>query len=267
MRLCLLFSLLVVSCTQKPIEKKIRVTGSSTVAPLLSEIAKSFEALNPEIRIDVQTGGSSRGIMDARKKTADIGMVSRALGAKESDLKSYTIAKDGVGLIVHKDISVEKIDSTQIRDIYQKKTANWAKLGGSDLKITVINKAQGRSTAEVFIDYLGLKYTDISADIIIGDNEQGIKNVATIPGAIGYVSIGAAEQAIRSGSHIKLLRLDGVESSTQTVASGQYPISRELNLVTHKDQDHPTVIKFLEFAGSETSHATVRRLDFVPIKL
>ena len=51
--------------------------------------------------MDVQTGGSARGINDARKGTADIGMVSRALKPEEKDLHAYTIALDGVGIILH----------------------------------------------------------------------------------------------------------------------------------------------------------------------
>jgi phosphate transport system substrate-binding protein len=63
---------------------KIVITGSSTVAPLVAEIAKQFEAKHPDIRVDVQTGGSSRGLTDARQGLADIGMVSRALTDKET---------------------------------------------------------------------------------------------------------------------------------------------------------------------------------------
>ena len=58
---------------------KLVVTGSSTVAPLVLEIAKRFETLHPDVRIDVQTGGSSRGIADAGSGLADIGMASRPL--------------------------------------------------------------------------------------------------------------------------------------------------------------------------------------------
>ena len=80
---------------------KLMVTGSSTVAPLVSEIAKRFEQLHPDVRVDVQTGGSGKGIADARIGVADIGMASRALKDEESDLVAHKIAADGVGLIVH----------------------------------------------------------------------------------------------------------------------------------------------------------------------
>ena len=40
---------------------KLVITGASTLAPLISEIGKRFESLYPTVRIDVQSGGSSRG--------------------------------------------------------------------------------------------------------------------------------------------------------------------------------------------------------------
>jgi len=59
--------------------EKLVLTGSSTVAPLAAEIGKRFESLHPSVRIDIQTGGSSRGVNDARSGLASIGMASRAL--------------------------------------------------------------------------------------------------------------------------------------------------------------------------------------------
>ncbi len=59
--------------------RAIGATGSSTVAPLVGEMARRFEIMNLGVRIDVQTGETSRAINDTLNDTADIGMVSRAL--------------------------------------------------------------------------------------------------------------------------------------------------------------------------------------------
>ena len=82
---------------------RLVLTGSSTVAPLAGQIAKRFEAANEGVRVDVQSGGSSRGVADTRAGTAQIGMVSRSLTSKESDLESFTIAKDGICMVAHRD--------------------------------------------------------------------------------------------------------------------------------------------------------------------
>jgi phosphate transport system substrate-binding protein len=47
-------------------DQKLVLTGSSTIAPLALEIGKRFEKQNPGVRVDVQSGGSTRGVTDAR---------------------------------------------------------------------------------------------------------------------------------------------------------------------------------------------------------
>lgn len=251
-------------CSKDTSRNKLVLTGSSTIAPLVSEIGKRFEELHPNVRVDVQTGGSSRGIADARQGLADIGMVSRALKPDESDLFPHTIARDGVGLIVHKDNPVSALSDAQVDDIYTGKITNWKDVGGKDSTITVVNKAEGRSTLELFLDYFKLKNTDIKAQVVIGDNEQGIKTVAGNPDAIGYVSIGTAEYGASHGVAIKLLPVNGVAASTENVLNGTFPLSRPLNLVT-KTEPQGLTKDFIEFARSKEAAGIVKEQYFVPI--
>jgi phosphate transport system substrate-binding protein len=209
----------------------ITATGASTIAPLMSEIGKSFEKANPNVRIDVQSGGTARGITDVRQGTARIGMVSRALHPDEADLNAVLIARDGVAMVVHKSNPVKALSRAQIIAIYTGAVRNWKEVGGPDLPLTVISKAEGRSTLEVFTQYFGLNSRQIRAQIIIGDNQQEIQTVSTNKGAIGYVSIGSAEYEANHGAPIKMLQLDQFAPSTASVAAGTYPMARELNLV------------------------------------
>jgi len=91
------------------------ITGSSTVAPVIADLAAAFESQHPDSRIDVQSGGSSRGIRDVRQGLADAGMISRALTSAEQDLIAHTVAIDGIALIVHADAVVnERGNSTDL---------------------------------------------------------------------------------------------------------------------------------------------------------
>jgi phosphate transport system substrate-binding protein len=244
--------------------EKLVLTGSSTIAPLVAEIGKRFEKQNPDVRIDVQTGGSSRGVTDARSGLADIGMASRALKAEENDLKSFTIALDGVGLILHKDNPVKTLTDQQVIDIYTGKITNWKAVGGKDVRITVVNKAEGRSTLELFLHYYKLKNSDIKPQVVIGDNQQGIKTVAGNPGAIGYVSIGTAEFDAGNGVPIKLLPLNGVAASVENVRNGSFPLSRPLNLVT-KTAPQGLAKRFIDFARSKAVDDLIEAQYFVPL--
>lgn len=246
------------------LQGKLVVTGSSTIAPLALEIAKRFEVAHPQVRVDVQTGGSSRGISDARSGLADIGMVSRALMAQESDLENYAIARDGVAIITHAKNPVQALNQDQVRAIYTGQTTRWSDVGGNATPITVVNKAEGRSTLEVFLEHFALSNTQIKPHVIIGDNEQGIKTVAGNPDAIAYVSIGAAEANIAQGVAIKMITLEGVAPSTANVANGTYPIARILNLVT-KQQTGPLSTAFLSFAQSEDVIDLIAQQNFVAL--
>ncbi len=244
--------------------EKLVLTGSSTVAPLAAEIGKRFESLHPQARVDVQTGGSSRGVADARAGLADIGMASRALKDDEGDLISHTIALDGISMIVNADNPVATLDRQQIIDIFTGKLANWSDVGGNDAPITVVNKAEGRSTLELFLHHFGLQNSDVKPHVVIGDNQQGIKTVAGNPDAIGYVSIGAAEYSAEHGVAIKLLPLEGIAASVDNVRNATFPLSRPLNLVTRSE---PTGLakSFIEFAGSEQVDDLIEAQYFVPV--
>lgn len=251
-------------CRSSSEGKKLVLTGASTIAPLAAEIGKRFEERHPGVRVDVQTGGSSRGVNDSRKGLSDIAMVSRPLNPDEKDLHAMPIANDGVTIILHKSNAVADLTKEQVVGIYTRKIENWKEVGGKDAPITVVNKAEGRSTLELFCQYFGLKNSQIKAHSVIGDNEQGIKQVAGNPDAIGYVSIGTAEYDVEHGTPIKLLAVGGVAATSANVANGTFPLSRPLNLVT-KTPPEGLAKEFIDFARSAEVHDLVRGQSFVPL--
>lgn len=258
----LLLALALSGCAPKDVEK-IVITGSSTVAPLTAEIGKRFEALRG-VRVDVQSGGSGRGINDARQGLSDIGLVSRALKADESDLRAFPVARDGVCVILHKDNPISELRDEQVVGIYTGKIRNWKDAGGKDAPITVVNKAEGRSTLEIFCAYYKLKNAELQAHVVIGDNAQGIKTVAGNPDAIGYVSIGTAAVEAEQGTSIKLLPTSGVAPTLDNVRSGSFPLSRPLNFVL-RGAPEGRVKDFIDFARSAAVYDLVREQSFVPV--
>ena len=245
-------------------EQKLVLTGSSTIAPLALEIGKRFEKLNPGVRVDVQSGGSTRGVNDARAGLADIGMASRDLDPGESGLIVYRIAMDGIGVILNRKNPVQALSDEQIKAIYTGKITNWQQLGGEDRKITVVNKAEGHSTLELFLHHFQLQTQEVRAQVVIGDNEQGIKTVAGNVGAIGYVSIGTAEYDEANSTPIRLLPMADVPATVANVRAGRFPLSRPLNLVT---KGAPTGLakRFIEFAQSAAVDDLVTAQYFVPL--
>lgn len=243
--------------------ERILATGSSTMAPLVRALAWRFQTLHPQVRIEVQTGGSGRGIKDAQEEKADIGMASRALVGAESNLFSFAIARDGVCVIIHKANSVATLTRQQVADIYTGKVANWKEVGGMDAPIAVIVPRQGHSSVELFTRFFKIEYPDIKAHMTVGDNQTRLAALIANPNGIAFMSVGEAERRARAGAPIKLLPVEGVAASTKAIKSGNYPISRPLLLLTRKP---PTewVKQFIDFALSAQAIEDIEKYDFVP---
>src|SRR6185295_18238059 len=256
---------LLAACGSKEAPKKLVLTGASTISPLAAELGKRFESQHPGVRVDVQSGGSARGVADARGGLADIGLVSRGLKDEEKDLTPFLLARDGVCIILNRANPLSGLTDEQVVSIYTGKVTNWKDLGGKDAPITVVNKAEGRSTLELFCHYYKIKNTDIQAHVVIGDNAQGIKTVAGAPDSIGYVSIGTAEFEEKQGTAIKLLACKGVPATIESVQAGKFPLARDLNLVVRKAPEG-LVKEFLDFAQSDKVHDLIREQYFVPIQ-
>lgn len=244
---------------------KLVITGSSTMAPLVAEIGKQFETRHPGIRVDIQTGGSSRGIADVINGVADIGMASRALKPQEHHLHGSVIARDGITIILHRSNPVQELTDDQIKAIYTGEITHWNLVGGPDAPITVVNKAEGRSTLELFLDYFQISNRDIHTHVVIGDNEQGIKTVAGNPHAIGYVSIGTAQYDAIHGIPIRLLPLQHIPATIGTVREGTFPLSRPLTLVT-KSLPTGLIKTFIDFARSSQANDLILKQYFVPLQ-
>jgi len=261
----LVFIVNVVSCSSDDSGiKVVNISGSSTIAPLISEIAKQYEEdVASDVRVDVQAGGSSRGFMDVRVGISDIGMVSRKIKEDELDVLHSTIAIDGLAIIVNSRNPISSISSKDVVKIYNGAIENWSDLGGKANNITVVNKAEGRSTLEVFSSYFKIDNRDIKADVVIGDNQQGIHTVAGNENAIGYVSIGTAEyEVLENNVAIKLLELDGVAATTENVSIGKYGISRELNLI-YSSALSPAAEEFIRYINSSDTESIFRANSFI----
>lgn len=243
---------------------RLVITGSSTLAPLVGAIAERYEQAHAGVRIDVQTGGSGRGVADVRAGRAQLGMISRDLYEEEAELSATPIAQDGVCVIVHADSELDGLTREQARALWTGAVHSWSELGGDDSAPTVVNKAAGRATRSVFAAYLGLEEHELVGDLVIGDNEQGIKTVAGDPQAVGYVSIGAAQRAVDEGVSVRLLAADGVRPSLSNLAQERFPVRRALHLVSVGERS-PLAVEFVAYARSSAVHDLVEGLGLVPV--
>lgn len=108
----------------------VTVSGSSSVTPVMQVLKEEYEALNPDVTIELQQSDSTTGVNDAIAGTSDIGMASRAL--KDSELErgvvGTVIANDGIAVIVNNESTVTGLTSEQVKGIYMGELTNWSEV-------------------------------------------------------------------------------------------------------------------------------------------
>lgn len=245
------------------LEGKLLLTGSSTAAPLMAEIAKRYQLVHPNVKISIEMGGAERGIKDARDGIADIGMVSRLVTDNDRYLKGFPVARDGAGLITHKSNPVTTLTSSQISDIFRGRIKNWKKVGGFDTPIMVIKREEGRGTVVMFMHHFGMTYSEMKAVKILGENAEVIEAVAAHSNAISLMSVIVAENEIRAQVPIKLVSVDGVAATHASILSGDYPLARPLTLVT-RGLPSGLAKNLIEFSLAPQVADIIEKMGFVP---
>ena len=108
----------------------VTVSGSSSVTPVMQVVKEEYEALNPDVTLELQQSDSTTGVNDAIAGTSDIGMASRAL--KDSELEQgvvgTVIANDGIAVIVNNESTVTGLTSEQVKGIYMGELTNWSEV-------------------------------------------------------------------------------------------------------------------------------------------
>lgn len=114
--------------TASGLSGKVTLAGSTSVSPLMDELAAAYKELNPDVVIEIQQSGSGAGIQSALEGVCDIGMSSRELkdSEKEAGLTPTVMALDGIAVIVNKDNRISTLSSEQIQSIYIGETISWA---------------------------------------------------------------------------------------------------------------------------------------------
>ena len=236
----------------------LRIAGSTSMQPLMENLAQAYSGQHEYVTVDVQGGGSRLGIALARENQIDIGTASRTPTAEderdpETGAKRLwwtAIAQDGIALVVHPQNAVEGLTLPQARDIFFGRILDWEEIGGTSGEIVVVSREDGSGTREVFEEMvMGEKRVTLTA-IAMPSSEAVVEYVARHPTAIGYVSMSYLSP------QVKALPVEGVSPTPEDVQSGAYPLTHPLYLLTGQE---PTgeVKAFIEFALSPAGQAIV----------
>ena len=109
---------------------KVVVAGSSSISPVMEKLKESYEEVNKDVTIEIQTSDSTTGINSANEGICDIGMASRELKDKEKELglEAQVIARDGIAVVVNNENDTDELTSEQVKAIFTGETTEWEEL-------------------------------------------------------------------------------------------------------------------------------------------
>jgi phosphate transport system substrate-binding protein len=262
---------ILVACSKKQSDTAafkgtMRFLGSGTAASLVRPLADAYGKDHPDVKFEIEVSNSSFGLGQVRSEATDIAMSIKKLGPDDADLKAYTIARDGLCMLVNRGNAVEALTDDQIKGIFKGEITNWKNLGGKDAKIEHVNHAEVRTMLVLFVGYLGLQPSDMKySDLVASTDADAINSVAGTPNAVTYTSIASALQAVAGGSPVKLVGLAGVPPTPENVGAGKVAVIYDVQLVTKGEPREP-IKSFLDFATSAKTAETVKSKSFAPAK-
>lgn len=126
------------------------------------------------------------------------------------------------------------------------------------LTIAPIGRDEASGTREFFWEHVMKKGNFSSEMTVVASNAAIYNTVSSAKGAIGYVGLGYIDE------NVKVLKIDGVEPTVDTILDGTYPIARDLNMFTNGTATG-VVEEYLKFLFSDEGQEIVEEEGFVPV--
>ena len=250
--------------TPTDLSGELTVAGSTTVLPINQECARLLMEANPDVRISVSGGGSGHGVKSVGAGEIDIGAASRDMKSAEleqyPDLKLVVIGKDSVAIVLHPSNMLSDLTLEEAAQIFSGEIRNWKDVGGSDAAIRVITREEGSGTRETFEKYVMEPFDKEVAGraSVKGSNGEVRATISSDARSIGYLSIGYVDNAM------KAIKVGGIEATVANVLSGDYPIQRNLYLITKGD---PSALEqaFIDFVLSSEGQEVVQDVGYIKV--
>lgn len=239
----------------------VSTDGSTSMEKVIGFLSEAYMNKNSAVKVTYNPTGSGSGIKAVQAGSCDIGLASRDLKPEEAtDLNGTVVAIDGIAMIVNKENPVKDLTIEQIAALYKGEITNWSEVGGLDAPVVLIGREAASGTRDGFESITdtedACKYNQE-----LTSTGDVVQTVSSNPNAIGYASLASVKDTV------KLISVEGVTPSTETIQNGSYKIQRNFVMVTKKNAElSPAAKSFFEFATSSAADEWIIEAGAVPVK-
>ena len=241
----------------------IQVEGSSTVSPITKAAADAFSQENSDARISVGSGGTGDGFQAFCQGKTDISDASRPIDQEEElptcndnnvEFITLPIGLDGIAVVANpqndwaSEVTLDEL-STMWSPDSEGSVSTWKDVNSQwpDNELALFGPGTESGTFDFFTEVVigeeGASRSDYQAS---EDDNILVQGVSGDQNALGYFGLAFYEN---NQDALKLLPVDGVEPSADTISSGEYPISRPLFIYVNKKklEDKQILKDFVSF--------------------
>jgi phosphate transport system substrate-binding protein len=251
--LAVCYLLFVASCgatVTPPTPVYLKAAGSTAMTPLLQDLAAAYHERQPDVTIDINTGGSALGQELASAGQVDLGLTSWLPGSPPPGVKATVVARDGIALVVHPTNAITGLTLVQAHDLFYGSLGDWQAVSGVSSPVQVVSREDGSGTRAAF-EALVMQGDRVTPTALVMPNSRAVVDyVARDPHAIGYVSMGYVSDKVR------VVAVEGLLPNPQNVSRAEYNLTRDLVILTRPDA--PGAVRaFLDFVLSPAGQAVV----------
>ena len=237
----------------------IVIDGSSTVYPITEIVAEEFSDVERGVRVSIGESGSGGGLQKFANGDIDIVNASRKIKDKELekatsngiDVGRLVVASDGISVVVNpqNDFATD-LTHEELNHIFRQEDPaiylSDVREGFPKEKIKVYTPGTASGTFEFFTEVVNHEAKSQREDAILSEDDNIlIRGVSEDKYAIGYFGYSYYEA---NKDKIKLVSIDGVAPSPETINDESYLLARPLFIYYDKnDLSRPEINAFLTF--------------------
>jgi phosphate transport system substrate-binding protein len=252
--LLLLISACAAGPAPTPPPARLRIAGSTTMTPVLNELATELQTQNPNLLVEVQGGGTTIGWQELRADRVEMAALSYwdETQAIPDDFQLIPVARDGIAVIVHPRNPISNVTALQLRALFGGEVLDWRGLGGIEGEPEIISREDGSGTRAAFeARVMGEQRVTLNA-LVMPTTRAVVDYVASHPLAVGYVSLSAVDERVTA------VPVEGMPPTKEDARSGAYYLSRTLYLAV-RTPFAPPARAFIDFAGSASGQKIIEQ--------
>ena len=255
-----------------------RVDASLAIHPLVDSIAADFMGVNEE-DLDYEytktrTSDVYKNLVDGKVDVIFVAEPSQAdydyAKSKGVELDVMPVTRSAFVFVVNTENKVDNLTLDEIVKIYKGDITNWKQVGGDDEEIIPYQRPNGSGSQTAMISlvmkdakFMTAPKMQIEADM--GGLMDAIAEYDNAKASIGYSYFYYVNTMYKRDT-VKMLGVNGVKPSIETIKDGTYPIYTNGYIVTLKSNGEDTPArKWINAVTSDRGSKIIENAGYVPI--